>query len=405
MMRFPQLACAAVVVAASAAAASAQPQLAPPEPSTPARIQFGPLSVRPALILRDVGLDSNVFNEADNTAKDFTATIGARAELGLRLPRVVANYSSFYEYVYFQTFESERGSNRGTEGRVDVLLGRLRPYFLGGISNSHDRPNSEIDARAERQTGSIGAGLAAAVFSRTAVNVGYRRNTVDYANGESFRGVALADELNGHSGMFTFGADVELSPLTTVSVHGERMTERFDFSPDRDANSHRYGVTATLHPQALISGRATVGLRAYRPQNPAIRDFTGITAAIAVAYAFHDDSRLALTIDRDLRQSFAEATPYFVATGGRVTFTQRLIRNIDGQLVAGIDRINYEARLDGPAIQDQHDRVRTLGAGVGIRASEGTRIGLNFDHTQRTSPVDLREYSRGRLYATMTYGF
>jgi hypothetical protein len=345
-----------------------------------------------------------VFNQSDGSQGDFTATLGARADLGIRTSRILGAYSSFYEYLYFQTFESERGSNRGTEGRVDFLLGRVRPYVLGGISNSHDRPNAEIDVRALRQQTSVGGGVRAAAFSRTAVFAGYRRNSVGYDGDEAFRGVRLADELNGHTSTVTFGADVELSPLTTVSMHGERMAERFELSPDRDADSHRYGVTATLNPLALISGRATVGVRAFRPNNPVVPSFTGITAAIAVGYAFHDESRIGLTIDRDLRHSFAESTPYFISTGARLTFTQRLVRNIDAQLVGGFDRIAYEARLDGTA-EDQRDRLRTFGGGVGVRLNDSSRLAINYEHTKRTSPVEFREYSRGRWFAALTYGF
>ena len=400
-------AAAAVVVCAVAAAApaSAQPSTMPPEPTTPARVQLGPLGIRPALILREVGYDSNVLNGQGSDEGDFTATFGAKVDLGFRVPRLVTNYSSFYEYLYFADFENERGSNRGMEGRMDFLLGRVRPHFTAGIRTSHDRASAEIDARALRQQTSVGVGATAAAFSRTAVNLSYRRSGVDYADDEVFRGVQLATELNAHSDSIVYGMDFEFSPLTTFSVHGEQLFERFELSPDRDADSHRYGVTATLHPLALISGRATLGVRAFRPLSGVVPDFTGITAAIAIGYSFRDESNLALTIDRDVRHSFTEATPYYVSTGARATFTQRLVRNLDGQLVAGFERLAYEARLDVPFAVDERDRVRTLGGGIGVRLSDDARVSVNFDHTARSSPVALREYSRGRMFATVNYGF
>ena len=62
-----------------------------------------------------------------------------------------------------------------------------------------------------------------------------------------------------------------------------------------------------------------------------------------------------------MRHSFIEETPYYVATGGRVTFTQRLFRNIDGQVTIGFDRIAYEARLDEP--ETLGDQTRSCPAG------------------------------------------
>jgi Putative beta-barrel porin 2 len=405
------LAALGVLISTTAAFAQiggAQPR--PGDPSSeeppPARIHFGPVGVRPALILREIGYDSNVLNQNTDEQGDVTATVGARVDLGARVARFLANGSTFYEYLYFKDFASERGSNRGAEGRVDLLLGRLRPHVLGGVRTSHDRPSPEIDTRALRTQTTLGTGLAVAAGGLTTLTVAYRREAGDFGDDEVFRDVNLAEELNLRSHSLTFGAAFELTPLTTVSVNGEERRDRFTESPDRDANSHRLGVTASFNPLALISGQATVGFAAFRPLSDLEPDYTGLTAAISLAYAFHDQLRIALTIDRDVRYSFIEETPYYVGTGGRVTFTQHLFRNIDGQVTIGFDRIAYEARLDGPEILDDlTDRVRLAGGGIGVRLSEDARLAINYDHTERFSAVPTRQYSRGRLYATLNYGF
>jgi hypothetical protein len=268
----------------------------------------------------------------------------------------------------------------------------------------HDRPTSEIDERAQRRQTHVAGGISALAFSRTGLNVGFRRSSVDYNSDEVFRGVNLANELNATADSISFGADFELSPLTTLSVLGEQMQERFDFSPERDASSYRVGIGATLQPLALISGRASVGLRAFRPKSSLLRDFTGLTAAIAVGYSLPSETRLNLTVDRDLRYSFEQLMPYYISTGGRVAVTQRVFGGLDGQVFGGLERIAYEARLDAPPVSD-NDRVRVLGAGIGFRVRDGARLALNFDHTRRSSPAEDREYSRGRLYTTLTYGF
>ncbi len=393
-----------VLLALSAGTAWAQPPIAPAEPSAPARVQVGPFEVRPTLIVRDIGWDSNVFNQSTQEEGDFSATFGAKVDLGLRKSRVIANYSSFYEYLFFKEFASERGSNRGAEGRVDVVFGRIRPYFLAGIVSSHDRPTAEIDRRARRQNAQVGFGVIAAAFSRTAVTVGYRRQAIDFAEDEAFRGINLANELNGHTDTYSYGVEVQATPLTTLTAHGEYLTERFTLSPDRDANSYAVGVTATLHPLALISGRATIGLRAFRPINTFEPDFTGLTANIAVAYNLRDESRIEIALDRNVRHSLFEDMPYYVSTGGRVAYTQRLTRVLDGQVVLAAERLAYEARL-GAGTGGERDRLRTIGGGVGFQLREGARLGINLDHTTRSSPVAVREFSRSRLYGTVTYGF
>ena len=46
------------------------------------------------------------------------------------------------------------------------------------------------------------------------------------------------------------------------------------------------------------------------------------------------------------------------------------------------------ARLDEPqAPEDETDRVRLAGGGIGIRLREDARLAINYDHTERSSPV------------------
>jgi hypothetical protein len=395
---------AATLLVTLARSSSAQTPEAPVEPSVAPPVQLGPVSLRPAVILREVGYDSNVLHESHEGEADFTATLGARLDVGLKARLVQATYTTLYEYVYFEKFEDERGSNRGAEGRVDFSFQRLRPYVIAGVSRSHERPSAEVDARVLRLVSNVGAGATLAAASRTSLHVGYRNIASDFADEETFRGIRLADELNGTSEAALVGADFVLSPLTTVSAHGEYTEDRFHSSPDRDANSYRYGVTAILHPLALISGRATLGVRGFRPLDARVRDFTGVTAAIAVSYAVQEETRVGLTVDRDLRYSFAELTPYYVSTGGRLTITHRLVGDFDGQVFGGFEQLAYEARLDTEAA-DAIDTVRLFGGGVGFRLGDGSRIGITADYATRTSPAPDREYSRARLYATLNYGF
>jgi hypothetical protein len=383
---------------------AAQTYPAPPDPSEGARVRMGPISVRPALIVRDVGVDSNVFNESGTPQEDFSATAGAKVDVGLRVNRMVASYKSTYEYIYFEKFTAERGSNRASDARVDFLLGRIRPHVFGSILDSHERANAEIDARAHRRQGGYGGGFGALLFARTSLTAEYRRTAARYADDEVFNGVRLADALNAEADILTGGVELELTPLTSVAFTAEQQRDRFQRSPERDADTRRFGGTVTFQPGALISGRVQVGYRAFEPKSPDVPRMTGVAAAVALAYSFRDQSRVALTLDHDVRYSFAELTPYYLSTAGRLTVTQRIYGPVDVQAVGGADRLAYEPRTDAPDA-GRRDTLRTLGGGLGYRFGEHSRIGLNLEHTERSSPVIERRYTRRRIVASLTYGF
>jgi hypothetical protein len=397
------LAVAALVVMLPAVV-SAQAYPASPDPAENARLQMGPVSIRPTLILRDVGVDSNVFNGSGNGQEDFSFTAGAKVDVGMRLYRMLATYSSTYEYMYFQKFKSERGANRGSSGRIDFLLGRMRPWVEGSIVDSHERPNAEIDVRPHRREMGYGAGAGLVLFTRTTMTGSYRRFTSTYADDEFFAGALLADALNRESESIQAGLDFELTPLTSLGVNVNRTDDHFTRSPERDAETRRYGVTLSFEPGALVSGRAQIGYRQFRPQSASIPEKDGMAAAVALAATFRDRTRAVVSFDHDIRYSFADLTPYYLSTAARATLTERLAGPIDLQVIGGIEHLHYEPRADA-ANAARSDRLHTIGGGVGYRLGENSRLGLNIDHTKRSSPVEQRRYTRRRIFGSLTYEF
>src|SRR5687767_14473943 len=69
--------------------AGAQTYPAPPDPAETARVRVGPVSVRPSIIVRDVGVDSNVFNESGAPKEDFSLTAGGKVDVGVRMNRML----------------------------------------------------------------------------------------------------------------------------------------------------------------------------------------------------------------------------------------------------------------------------------------------------------------------------
>ena len=67
------------VVVAVPSAARAQDA---PAPEEAARFRFGPLRFTPVVNVERVGVDTNVFNEADDPKSDFTAVFGPQRSTG-----------------------------------------------------------------------------------------------------------------------------------------------------------------------------------------------------------------------------------------------------------------------------------------------------------------------------------
>src|SRR6187397_2160798 len=73
------------------------------------RMHSGPLYLKPAFLLKELGVDTNVFNAAGRQKSDFTFTVTPQADLAIPLARrglVKATLGT--DLVYYATYDSER---------------------------------------------------------------------------------------------------------------------------------------------------------------------------------------------------------------------------------------------------------------------------------------------------------
>src|SRR4030095_15857150 len=72
-------------------------------------LQLGPVYVEPAIRLKELGVDTNVFNQWENEKSDFTFTVTPRADVALPIARAgLVKAEVAADLVYFAQFVSER---------------------------------------------------------------------------------------------------------------------------------------------------------------------------------------------------------------------------------------------------------------------------------------------------------
>jgi hypothetical protein len=195
-----------------------------------------------------------------------------------------------------------------------------------------------------------------------------------------------------------------ITPLTTVSVDLEFQRDRFDTSALRDADSVRVMPGVQFSPDAVVAGRAAMGFRQFTPRASALAGFRGLVGAANVSYTLLNATTFNLDATRDVMYSFEPLTPYFLATSGRVTLTQRIGGPYDLIALAGGDRLQYQGVAGVPGV-GRVDRTSIIGGGVGFRISPALRIAVIYDRTERVSNTrDRRAYDRRRVFASATLG-
>jgi hypothetical protein len=390
------------VLTASAAVA----QSASSDPLENSMIRVGPFGINPALVVRDVGVDNNVFNENTDPKSDFTFTVTPRADVIFQPRRLKFTYSTAVDYVYFQKYTTERGTNQSSQVRVDFDLGRLRPFASVGGANTRARYNQEIDARARHSDRTYSGGLGIQVASRTSVTFAARRTTTDFEQGSTFRGEDLARAFNSRLDAFDGTLGLQLTPITSLSLVVTEERQRFDLADDRDSDTLRITPTVTFSPGGLLNGSAAVGYRHFNGRSPSLPDFSGIVAVVNVGATIMGRHRLDTSFARDLRYSYETETPYYLTTGGTATLTTQISGPFDVKLTGTRQALDYRQTTGmGIAATAGDDVYTAYGAGVGYRIRQRFRVGLNADWSHRKSDrAAERAFRNNRLFATVTWG-
>ena len=369
-------------------------------------MRLGPLALKSSFALSNLGIDTNVFNEADPELResDFTMTFTPMTNLWLRMGRTWISGTIDVDWVYYQRFSSERSANSNYQVEVSRTFNRLA--LKGGASrlSTRDRPGFEIDARSQRAEAAFDGEVTMRMFSKTPVGARAWRRRVEFDQAAVFRDANLGQQLNRRSSGTAFTVRHDLTPLTRVSLEIGREHERFVSSPFRDSDSTRVTGSVTFQPLALISGDASFGYRRFTPLTGDVPPYRGGTAAVGLSYSLLGTTRLSVEATRDVQPSFEFTQPYYLETGVSGSVQRQVYGSFDVLARAGVRRLAYRDRV-GVVVQvsNRTDRVRTFSLGAGYRLGLDKRIGFTIDHQNRMSSIDRHQYSGLRYGLSVTY--
>lgn len=374
-------------------------------------IHVGPFYLRPALSLKELGVDTNVFNDAGEQKSDFTFTLTPQVDVAVPVARrALVKATLGTDVVYYARFDSERSLNAQAVVLAEIYLQRVTLYVKEAYINSRQRANYEIDQRARRLQNDIEGGLSVRFTPKFSVTVSKRRGETRFDDDVVFLGQRLKDTLNQTSDTYAVTARHKRSALTTLGVRYERQEDRFPLSPVRDTESFRVMPGVEFKPRALISGSAWVGYRNFAPRDSLLPAQSGLVSQLALSYTLLGATTFGVSYDRDFQFAFEVARPYFVDNGVGIFVRRAIAGKFDVVANAARHRYTYQPLAVQPAdaepVRERIDTTDNYGVNLGYRAKRQTRIGLGVSYWTRVSPVETsRNYEGLRIGTTVTYGF
>lgn len=372
------------------------------DPVENARLRVGPFGITPGVRLTNIGVDSNVFNSADNPKSDFTMTLTPDVRVGIKPLRARVAFSSELGLEYFHTFADQRSLQGGVNGRAEVPFGRVTPWFAASYSSTKRRTGFDLDLRARWVSRAISVGAEGRVRGKLDAGVAFERRVYAY-DPNQLPGLNLALVLDRREEAATVYLRHRLTPLTTVVLQGAAGRDRFELSPGKNSHSARAELGVDLSPFALISGNARIGVRRFDGVGGDLLSYRGVVGSATARYTLLGRTQFEFVGQRDISYSFDVQYPYYVIGSSQVTVTPRLSQRWDVQGRFGRQRLAYKEVVGALVPQNRVDHVRQIGVGGGYHLNGVTRFGVYLDHERRTSVISSRSYAGFRVGTSVTY--
>ena len=378
-----------------------------------ARAHIGPFYLTPSILLKELGVDSNVFNAAGEQVSDFTISVGPKLDVWVPMARrALVQATAATDLVWYAKYDTERSIDPQLGLRTQIFLNRITLFGEGQIVNTRQRMNYEIDVRARQLRTDVAAGVDLRLTPKFSVEGSVRRGDTEFDADATFDGTSLQRTLNQKTTGFRTVARHKLTPLTTVALRYERQEDEFEFSPVRNSGSFRVMPGFEFKPRALIKGTAYVGYRRFTPSSEGtIPDFSGVVADLGLSYTLLGSTTFGVSYRRDLTYSYEETQPFFVSNSAGISVRRALGRRFD--VLGSLDRHSYEYQelliaLPGVSpvpLVPRLDTTWNYAGSLGYRVGNG-RIGFGLSYwTRDSSTRPLRDYDNLRIGTTATYGF
>ncbi len=375
------------------------------DPAELARFRFGPLRFTPYIMLTNVGIDDNVFNDSVDPKQDTIATLGPATDLWMHVGRSLFSGKTGVEYLYFDKYENQRAWNSSHKLRWQLPLSRFTPFVQGTYANTKNRSGFEIDSRLRLFDQNVELGTELLLSGKMRLVLSGSRSRLEYDERESALAAQASQALNRWTNTESMQLRYRLTSLTTFVVNAAAIQDRFVGDPLRNANSIAVLPGFEMKPAALVSGRVAVGVRDFAPLREGIPRYRGPVAFVDATYTVRA-TRLAVQLGRDVTYSYQAEQPYYTLTDLNLVLTERFTYNWDVVLRAGRQVLDYTAITTSKLASDpQLDTIRQYGGGIGYRLSRTFRLGVDgLYFRRRSSNVALRDYEGLRVGASVSYG-
>lgn len=367
-----------------------------PQPAFSAgNLRYGALEIHPYVSIKETYND-NVFAVATDTKSDWINTItpGIRLELPVRRHLFIAEYNVVINS--YSKFSSEDTTDQNARFVADFKLGSLfgltlRDTYAKGHEPRVSSTSGQIE-KFERNAPSVTATYQLA--DRSKIQLDYTRTSWNFMLSEyRSRNEDLA------SAYFYY----RFMPKTSAFIEYDWKNIRYDQKAnglDSRVNSGFLGLTWEM----TASTRGTVkGGYLQKKFDAAGNDDVATWGASAdISHAFSDYSLLKLNAIREVNESSALGTRYFITTGAYAEYAHKLTYRVSAIARASYGIDDYSNAI-APDTVARYDKTFLGGVGLKYQMRDWLEFSLDYNYRNRNSNIPVNDLKENAVSLTINF--
>jgi hypothetical protein len=279
------------------------------EPRRPSgRYRVGALELTPRLVLKNAGVDTNVFHTLQDPVRDQVVVFGPRLDGALRVGRRLrATGTTWVDFNYFHREDDESSTDFYGGGDVSWTFPHFDLFGGGGGGQFTQRFSIDVDERLLRQEKRAHAGATWRITSRLGLTGQWTGEVVTFAPAAFRLGGSVKESLDRNTLIGAGQIRYDLTNRTRFVLSGEALEDRF-FSQrgpnPRTRRSYR-GLAGFEVAESTFrrtpSGKLLFGVRDFPETSGGSPTYRGPVAVVALAMPLGRLGLWRLDAERDVR--------------------------------------------------------------------------------------------------------
>ena len=358
-------------------------------------LHYEALEIHPFVSVKET-YDDNIFAVAKNTTNDWINTItpGIKLVLPFRMHMFTAEYNAVINS--YSSYSSENTTDQNAKVLADFKLGSLFGLtFSDTYASGHEPRVSSTSGQIEKFERNAAAVTATYQFvDRSKIKMEYTRTKWRFM---------LSEYRSRDEDLVATYLYYRFAPSTSAFVEYDWKNVAYD-KKDNGLDSQVQSGFLGLTWEMTASTRGTVK-GGYLQKNFGVSDkqnFGTWGASADISHAFSDSSLLKISATRDINESSALGTRYFVTTGAYAEYTHKLIYNISVVARASYGVDDYSDAI-APDTVARNDKTFLGGVGLKYQMRDWLEFALDYNYRDRGSNLPVNDLKQNTYSLTVNF--